>query len=175
MRIRRSASRATTVASSVPGGSRSSRCSPAATPSTRQSGSRACERRDQPVAAFAVLAAGAPEMAVDLAGGEQPGVGAGGIAGPPESTAQRSRAISAASVRRGDEPPEPQRRRERLRRRAEVDDAVGREPLQRPDRRAVIAVLGVVVVLDHDPAPREQRAPPLGREHGAGRELVRRA
>ena len=95
------------------------------------------------------------------------------IAVPPESTAQRSRAIASASSGGATQPAEPQRRRERLRRRAEVDDAVGREPLQRPDRRAVVAVLGVVVVLDHDPAPRQQRPPPLGREHRAGRELVR--
>ena len=95
------------------------------------------------------------------------------IAGPPESTAQRSCAISCGELRRRQRPPEPQRGRQRLRRRAEIDHPVGREPLQRPDRRPVIAVLGVVVVLEHDPTPREQRAPPLRRQHRPGRELVR--
>ena len=80
-------------------------------------------------------------------------------------------------VRREHEPPEPQPGRERLRGRAAVDDDVGREPLQRADRLAVVAELGVVVVLEHEraraPRPRDQRGAPLGGEDGAGRELVR--
>ena len=73
--------------------------------------------------------------------------------------------------------PEPQRRRERLARRAGVDDVLGIEPLQRADGRAVVAVLGVVVVLDRDRVvraqPRQQRDAPLGCEHDAGRVLMR--
>ena len=55
-----------------------------------------------------------------------------------------------ASVGRRDEPADPQRRRERLADRAHVDDALRVEPLQRPDGLAVVAVLGVVVVLEHE-------------------------
>ena len=80
---------------------------------------------------------------------------------------------------RGEDPAEPQRRRERLRRGAEVRDALGVEPLERRERAAVVAELGVVVVLDHEPVgrarPGEQRVAPLGPHHRAGRELVARA
>ena len=131
------------------------------------------QRRDEPVAALAVLAASAAQMAIDLAARQQPGVGAGGdrgAAGVDRPPLMRDRLGQRG---RGEQPAEPQRRRERLGRGAEIDDAVGREPLQRADRRAVVAVLGVIVVLDHDPAPRQQRPSPLGGEYGAGRELVR--
>ena len=152
MRIRRSARAATTASSSAPAGSRSSRCRPrgdaldaaVGQPLARARSTSASRRR-------AVLAAGAAQVAVDLAGREQARRRRGpSIAGPPESTAQRSAAIAGRELGRGDHPAEPQRRRERLRRRAEIDDAVGREPLQRADRRAVVAVLGVVVVLEHE-------------------------
>ena len=60
-----------------------------------------------------------------------------------------------------------------------VGDALGVEPLQRAERPAVVAELGVVVVLDDEPPavarPREQRVAALGPHHGAGRELVARA
>ena len=76
-----------------------------------------------------------------------------------------------------DQPAEPQPRCERLGRRPAVDDDVGGEALQRTDRVAVVAELGVVVVLDHDPVaaacPVDQRRAPLGREHRARRVLVR--
>ena len=49
-----------------------------------------------------------------------------------------------------DEPAEPQRRGERLAGRAGVDDSVRLETLQRADGGAVVAVVGVVVVLDGD-------------------------
>ena len=78
--------------------------------------------------------------------------------------------------RRDDEPAEPERRRERLAGRAGVDDAVGLEALERADGRAVVAVLGVVVVLDRERVavaqPGEQRGAALAGEHGAGRVLV---
>ena len=47
-----------------------------------------------------------------------------------------------------DRPPEPQRGRERLARRARVDDVLGVEALEGADRGTVVAVLRVVVVLD---------------------------
>jgi hypothetical protein len=52
-----------------------------------------------------------------------------------------------------DEPAEPERGRERLARRAGVDDPLGLQPLQRADRRPVVAVLGVIVVFDRDRVP----------------------
>jgi hypothetical protein len=59
-----------------------------------------------------------------------------------------------------------------------VDDPVRVKPLQRPDRGAVVAVLGVVVVLDRDrvpvPQPAQKRRPALRGEDHAGRVLMRR-
>ena len=94
----------------------------------------------------------------------------------PRSARYFSRADRLEQRRRDDEPAEPQRGRERLARRAGVGDAVGFEALQRADRRAVVAVLGVVVVLDGEGVavaqPGEQRGAALGGEDGAGRVLV---
>ena len=132
---------------------------------------------DERVAAGVIGAAGAAQVAVDLAGGQHPRKRAGGdgrAAGVDRPALARDR---LGQLGGRDHPAEPQRRRQRLRRRAEVDDPLRREPLQRADRRAVVGVLGVVVVLEHEPVavrrPREQRAAALGRHHGAGRELVR--
>ena len=65
---------------------------------------------------------------------------------------------------------------EGLARRAGVDDPVGIEALERSDGRAVVAVLGVVVVLDRDRAglahPGQQGRSPLGGERNAGGVLV---
>ena len=56
-------------------------------------------------------------------------------------------------------PAQPHARRQPLARRADVDDLLGRQPLQRADGDAVVAVLGVVVVLDDQPlAPRPTRS-----------------
>ena len=136
------------------------------------------ERGDEPVAALGVGAARAPQVAVVLAGADQVrerelvergGAGVGG------ELLRRQRGREPG---RGEDPAEPQRRRERLRRRAEVGDALGVEPLERRERAPVVAELGVVVVLDHEPVgrarPREQRVAPLGSHHRAGRELVAR-
>ncbi len=75
------------------------------------------------------------------------------------------------------EPTESQRRRERLARGAQVDDVVGREALQRRERRAVVAELGVVIVVDHNSSalagPLEQRRPPRRGERDPGGELMR--
>ena len=68
--------------------------------------------------------------------------------------------------------------RERLADRAERDDAVGGQALQRADRVAVVAELGVIVVLDDDPAasagPRDQLLAAVSGEHDAGGPLVGR-
>jgi hypothetical protein len=100
---------------------------------------------------------------------------------------QRGRAHVGRLLRGGDridqvgrrhEPAEPQPRREDLARRARVHHALGAEALERPDRLAVVAELGVVVVLDDGPpaalGPVDEGGPPLGRKHRAGRVLVDR-
>ena len=73
-------------------------------------------------------------------------------------------------------PAEAHARRQALAGGADVEHALGREPLQRADRDAVVAVLGVVVVLDDQPllalGPLDQRGAPRGAEHRAGGELV---
>ena len=70
----------------------------------------------------------------------------------------------------------PERGREGLARRAGVDDPVGVEALERSDGRAVVAVLGVVVVLDCDRVaraqPGQQGRSSLAGEHDAGGVLV---
>ena len=62
--------------------------------------------------------------------------------------------------------------------RACVDHALGAEALERADGSPVVAVLGVVVVLDHDGAaalgPGEESGAAVGGEHAPGGELVRR-
>ena len=96
----------------------------------------------------------------------------------PRSASAFSSRTALQQAARDDEPAEPQRRRQRLAGRAGVDDALGLEALQRPDGRAVVAVLGVVVVLDRDRVPlaqpRAQRGTPLGRHQHPGRVLVGR-
>ena len=69
--------------------------------------------------------------------------------------------------RLGDEQPaEPKTRSERLAGTPRVDDVGGRQPLDGTDRFAVVAELGVVVVLDDHPVasfrPRDEGVPPLG-------------
>ena len=134
------------------------------------------ERLHERVAAGAVAAAHAAQVAVELAALEEVrerlladplGAHVGQVLLAADRLEQR---------RRDDEPAEPQRGRERLARRAGVGDAVGLEALERADRRAVVAVLGVVVVLDRERVavaqPGEQRGAALAGEHGAGRVLV---
>ena len=65
--------------------------------------------------------------------------------------------------------------RERLARGPGVHDPVRRERLQRADRVPVVPELAVVVVLDTSaPVVAPRAGPPLGRQHAAERELVRR-
>ena len=75
------------------------------------------------------------------------------------------------------QPADAERRREGLAGRAGVDDAVGVESLERADGRAVVAVLGVVVVLDRDRVaraqPGQQRRSSFAAEHDARGVLVR--
>ena len=136
------------------------------------------ERRDQSVAPPAVAGPHPPQVAVVLAPLEEVGErvlldpGAAAV-GQPLLLAER-----LDEVDRGTSQPEPERGRERLARGAGVDDALRLEPLERAHRRAVVAELGVVVVLDRDRAglaqPLEQRRAPLAGEHDTGRVLVGR-
>jgi len=76
------------------------------------------------------------------------------------------------------QPAHPQPGRERLAGGAGVDHPVRVETLQRAHRRPVVAVLRVVVVFDHHrvagAGPAQHRGPGRGRQHAAGRPLVRR-
>ena len=78
--------------------------------------------------------------------------------------------------RRGQDPPDPKRGREELGDAAGVTDLPGKRRVQRGDRRPVIAVLGVVVVLDDQAAvagPLMEVAAPGAVEDHAHGELVR--
>jgi hypothetical protein len=79
---------------------------------------------------------------------------------------------------RQEQPAEAKHGRERLAHRAGIADVVGGHALERGDRMAVIAELRVVVVLDDHRClldrPGEQPGAPVGGEHDAGRELMRR-
>ena len=80
-------------------------------------------------------------------------------------------------VGRQDHPPEAEPGRQALAGRADVDDVVGVHALERADGLAVVPVLTVVVVLDHDAAvmagPVDEGRTAVGRQRGAGRVLVR--
>lgn len=136
------------------------------------------ERSEEGVPSPAIDRSEAAEVAVELAAREEVGEG---------ELLERRRSVVGLVLRRGDlvdestrddEPAEAEARGERLARRPGVDDVVGREALERPDGRPVVALLRVVVVLeDQRPAadgPGEERRAPLGRQDGAGRRLVGR-
>ena len=99
--------------------------------------------------------------------------------GGHQSTVSRS-AVSAGTMLRGaTDEADPQRRREHLGQRAEVDDStVGVESLQRLERPAGVAELAVVVVLDDRRVvcrrPAQQGQAACVGQHDAERELVRR-
>src|SRR3954465_2762352 len=123
------------------------------------------EGLDENVAAAAGAEPAPPQGGV---GGPPPPRGAGGLAALEEITerelleprrrdhrVQHLLGDRRNEPRRRDQPAESKRRRQRLPRRAEIGDAVGREALKRADWRAVVAELSVVVVLcDDRVAPR---------------------
>ena len=136
------------------------------------------ERGDERLALARVDAAHPPQVAVVAARLDQPRereLVQGGRAAVGEVLLVRDRVDQRG---RADEPAEPQAGRERLADRADHHHAIGREPLQRADRLAVVAELGVVVVLDEDAvalARPGDRVAAAGRgEDDAGRGLVRR-
>ena len=80
--------------------------------------------------------------------------------------------------RRDDEPAETQSGRQGLARRASVEDVLGRQALDRPDRFPVVSILGVVVVLNDQPIavhrPGFERRPPFRSQNDAGRKVMGR-
>ncbi|QVJ00684.1 hypothetical protein KGD82_19240 [Nocardiopsis eucommiae] len=76
--------------------------------------------------------------------GQHGGAEVGAPAGPDEVVVE---------VGRGDQPAEPQPRPEGLGEARHVGDALGGHAVQRAHGAAVVPVLRVVVVLDHQPAP----------------------
>ena len=96
----------------------------------------------------------------------------------PKSAASFVAATRSRESTRDGQPAQTQTRGERLAGGAGVGHPVGAEPLHRADGLPVVAVFRVVVVLDDQGVlsigPVDERRAPLGREHGAGRVLVRR-
>ena len=119
----------------------------------------------------------APQMAIELAAGEE--VGERQLVQDRRSAVgqQLGRAQRLDEVPRHDDPAEPKAGSERLAGGSRVGDAVGVEALHRTDRCAVIAVLGVVVVLDDQRGgllrPGQDGGTRLRREHTAGGPLMR--
>jgi len=136
------------------------------------------QRFHQNIPFGAVAHAHAAQVPVQLAPAEK--IGEGVLVDPGDAKVHLPLALlhGVKQPGRHHQPAQPQRRREGLARRAGVDDVLRIHRLQRSDRRPVVPVLGVVIVLHGEPAgpaePFQQRAPPLTGEHGAGRVLVRR-
>jgi hypothetical protein len=151
---------------------------PRGDPFDRQAGERARERCHQGVAAAPVGVAGAADVAVVLAAADE----------FCEGTLLERRRADIEQVLDPlclvdkplwkDRPGEPERRCECLRGRAEIGDAGVVESLDRPDRFAVVAELGVVVVLDDEritlARPVEQLAASGAAHDDPGRELMGR-
>ena len=108
------------------------------------------QRRHEGLAAARVAKAHPPQVAVEVAARQELGERDLLDPGRPAVGQELLLAHRREQPRRHDEPAEPKRRRQRLARRAGVDHPIGLEPLDCADRRAVVAVLGVVVVLDRD-------------------------
>ena len=134
------------------------------------------QRGDDPGSALGVGLAGRPDDRVDVAVAEQRPEGAldrprGRVVGDPSVPVE-----GGPQVRRGHQPPEPQRRCDRLGRGPEVGRALGLEGGERWHRGHVVAELRVVVVLDHQAPSRrgrgQQREPVRGGHHPAQRVLV---
>jgi hypothetical protein len=110
------------------------------------------ERRDERVAPPPVAGPHPAQMAVELAGFDQPGErelverGARGVGEPLGLDDRLEEPLGQH------EPGEPQDGGEGLAGGPGVDDVVRRQRLQSADRSAVVAELAVVVVLDHDTA-----------------------
>jgi hypothetical protein len=147
-------------------------------PLDRETGQLAVERRDETIAPRPVGGTGAAEMPRIVAAREE--LGHGELVERGREVVRKAfYALELVNEIVGrDDPTEPQRGGERLRRRPEVDDLGRGEPLKGPHRLAVVAKLRVVVVL-YDEAvgplrPRQQRPSSATAQHGPRGELVRR-
>ena len=118
-------------------------------PLTRACGRLSRDRRDQRVAARAVAPARLAQVTIVGGGLEQPREHELVERRGAEIVEQLGLRDRVDQRRRQHQPAEPQARSERLGGGPQVHDAVGRQALQRSERRAVVAKLGVVVVLDH--------------------------
>ena len=119
---------------------------------------------EQRVAAGALAGADLPQVPLEAPGGDELREGELAERGAGDVRPLLAHHQLLAHVRRGDHPAQPQGRGQRLRHAAQVDDVLGRERRERGHRGPVVAVLGVVVVLDHQPSgrgprPVQQRAP----------------
>jgi len=118
-----------------------------------------------------------PQVPFQLARGHQLGEYELGQDGVAEVLVALGGDDRLAQRRRHEQPADAQRRREDLGHAARVADLLGQGGAQRGHRRPVVAVLGVVVVLDDQAAiagPLPQLTPPRAVEHHAGGELMRR-
>ncbi len=134
------------------------------------------QRNEYGVAAAALAGAHEAEVAVVLATGDE--VREHQLR--QRRTAQITRMLGCDQVREQvagrDQPAQAQSRREGLGGTAGVGHVIGRAGLQRRDRRAIVAVLGVVVDLDDQTAgrgPVQQGPTPLRCQDDPGGELVR--
>ena len=138
----------------------------------------ACERARERIAPLAIHRRRAPHVQREMPFSDERGErGLQRKRGP----ARRHRARRGERVDqrvRDDDPGHAQARRERLAERADVQHARSVETLQCGQRRAVVAELRVVVVLDdvrvRRARPREQLQPPPQPHHDAGGVLMRR-
>ena len=121
---------------------------PGGGPADRRLGQPLRERSDQRIPARVIHATGTAEVAVDLAALEQRRVHGLGENARDRARDSLLRRHLADEVAWNQRPPQPHPRGQRLAGRPDVGDTVRREPLERSDRVAVVAVLGVVVVLD---------------------------
>ena len=171
-----SAAASTTAASSTSSGSQARTWRPAAAPDRPEVGQVAGERVQQRVAPAAVDRAHPAQVVVELAALEDVGerelveggrAHVGGLLG--HRSGSGSAPAATAASRGAARVPAPCSRNPRTPR-------VAAQALDRADRLAVVAELGVVVVLDDQRAgprrPVHEGRPAVGREHAARRVLV---
>ena len=149
---------------------------PTRRPAGRWAGARRARRAG--VAAAAIDRAHPAQMVVEVAARQEVGerelldAGRSAVAGLLRRPRRSTRRVGR------DEPAEPQPRGQGLARGSGVEHSLGGEPLDRPDRLPVEAVLGVVVVLEDEPSPvrrpGDERGRAARRQDTADRELVGR-
>lgn len=149
------------------------RCEPRDARARQVLGNGAGER----VAAGAVAAPGLAQVAVVLTALEQMRQGQLVDRGTAVVHQRTLGEDPIPEIGRQHHPADPEGRRECLAHGPHVGDLAGREPLHRRQRRAVVAELGVIVILDDQATclrrPCEKPRPACGRKRDARRGLVR--